>query len=258
MKKHIFATAGLLLSILAGGCSEAGTKKAAEETVLTVSAASSLQDVMEDIAHAFQEDHPTIDIRLNLGASGSLSAQIEQGAPVDLFISASVEKFHDLTEQKLIEEQMNLARNELVLIVPAESDGQVQQFRDLTEDHVEKVAIGTASVVPAGTYGKQALEYYEVWNRMEEKVVYAKDVRQVLTYVETKNAQAGIVYKTDALASHKVKIVETAEEDSHDAIIYPAGIISRTEHPEESELFFQYLTSEEVQNSWEAHGFTME
>lgn len=258
MKKHIFATAGLLLSFLAGGCSEAGTDKTAQETVLTVSAASSLQDVMEDIAHAFQEDHPTIDIRLNLGASGSLSEQIEQGAPVDLFISASAEKFHELTEQKLIEEQANLARNELVLIVPVESDGQVQQFHDLTAGHVEKVAIGTIAVVPAGTYGKQALEYYEVWDRIEKKVVYAKDVRQVLTYVETKNAQAGIVYKTDALTSHKVKVVETAEEDSHDAIFYPAGIISRTEHPEDAALFFQYLTSEEVQNSWEAHGFAME
>ena len=258
MKKHIFTTAGLLLVALAGGCSEASTEKAAPETVLTVSAASSLQDVLEDIAHEFQKDHPEINIRLNLGASGSLMEQIEQGAPVDLFISASAEKFLELTEHELIDEQANLARNELVLIVPADADGQVQHFHDMTDEHVEKIAIGTVDVVPAGTYGKQALEYYEVWDSVEEKIVYAKDVRQVLTYVETNNVQAGIVYQTDALASPKVKVVESAEESSHDAIIYPAGIISRTEYPEEAALFFQYLTSEEALNSWETYGFTME
>ncbi len=258
MKKHIFTTAGLFLVVLAGGCSEAGTEKPPSETVLTVSAASSLQDVLVDIVQEFQEDHPEIDIRLNLGASGSLMEQIEQGAPVDLFISASAEKFLELTEQELIDEQATLTRNELALIVPADADGQVQHFHDLTDGYVEKMTIGTVDVVPAGTYGKQALEYYEVWDSVEEKIVYAKDVRQVLTYVETHNVQAGIVYQTDALASPKVKVVEIAENDSHNAIIYPAGIISRTEYPEEAALFFQYLTSEEAQNSWAAYGFTME
>ena len=251
MKKHIVAV--ILLIVLLSGCSNQ-----AQQTVLTVSAASSLRDVLQDAATQFQAEHPTISIQFNFGASGSLKEQIEQGAPVDLFISASSEKYEELVNEQLINHSVNLASNELVLITSLKSTIDLHEFSDLLHDDIDKIALGTPSVVPAGAYGKQALHDYDVWTTIENKIVYAKDVRQVLTYVETNNAQAGIVYKTDALASKKVRIVKTAEKSSHDAISYPAGVVNDTKAMEKARLFLQYLQSEDVQPIWEQYGFQME
>ena len=252
MKKHVYAL--ILLIVLLSGCSNQTQQK----TVITVSSASSLSDVLQDAATQFQAEHPTINIQFNFGASGSLKEQIEQGAPVDLFLSASSEKYEELVNEQLIDNSVNLASNEIVLITSVKSTVNLHEFSDLVHDDIEKIAIGTPTVVPAGTYGKQALDYYDVWTSIENKIVYAKDVRQVLTYVETNNAQAGIVYKTDALSSDKVRIVNTAGESSHDAIFYPAGVVNSTKAPKEASLFLQYIQSEDVQHIWEQYGFQME
>ena len=251
MKKHIVTF--ILLVVLLSGCSNE-----TQQTVLTVSAASSLSDVLQDAATQFQVEHPTISIQFNFGASGSLKEQIEQGAPVDLFISASIEKYEELVNERLIDPGVNLASNEIVLITSVKSTVNLQEFSDIVHDAIEKIAIGTPSIVPAGTYGKQALHYYDVWASIENKIVYAKDVRQVLTYVETNNAQAGIVYKTDAIPSDKVRIVNTTGESTHDAIFYPAGVVNSTKAPKEASLFLQYIQSEDVQHIWEQYGFQME
>lgn len=117
------------------------------------------------------------------------------------------------------------------------------------------MSIGTPESVPAGKYAKELLEKMDIWNNIEEKVVYAKDVRQVLTYVETNNVDAGIVYKTDALISEKVNIVDTAEENTHDPIIYPLGVIKDTSHPEEAKLFYDYLQNEKSMDIFKEYGF---
>ena len=235
------------------GCSS--DKK--DQAILTVSAAASLSDVLEEITANFKKEHPNVDVQFNFGASGSLKEQIEHGAPVDVFISASTEKFDELSAGDFVEEGINLVRNELVLIVPVIQEN-IQTFEDLTSEKIEKIALGIPDVVPAGQYGQQALKNYDVWTNIETKVIYAKDVRQVLTYVETNNAQAGIVYKTDALTSEKVRIVEKAKASSHDSIVYPAGVVSNTKLEEEAQLFLNYLIEESVQPIWEKYGFQME
>ena len=251
MKKNIYLFL-LVATILAGCSAEKET-----QSVLTVSAAASLSDVLEEMATQFQDEHPKIDVQFNFGASGSLKEQIEQGAPVDVFISASTEKFNELVDGGFVEDGTNLVRNELVLITSTEQEG-VQTFQDLVSDKIEKIALGTPDVVPAGEYGQQALQYYDVWSTIESKIVYAKDVRQVLTYVETNNTQAGIVYKTDALSSNKVRIVQTADDDSHDTIVYPAGVVKNTKLSKEAHLFLDYLEDESMQQIWEQYGFQME
>ena len=243
----------LLTVALLTGCSNENE----QQSVLTVSAAASLSDVLEEIATQFQEHYPNIEIQFNFGGSGSLKGQIEQGAPVDVFISASTEKFNELVEDGLVEDGTNLVRNELVLITSTKQEG-ITMFQDLLSDDIEKIALGTPDVVPAGEYGQQALQYYGVWATIESKIVYAKDVRQVLTYVETNNVQAGIVYKTDALSSDKVRIVQTAEQISHDAIVYPAGVVTNSARLEESHVFLDYLAGENVQQIWQQYGFEME
>ena len=101
----------------------------------------------------------------------------------------------------------------------------IKGFEDLAKAEIDKISIGTPETVPAGKYAKESLEKTDIWKDVESKVVYAKDVRQVLSYVETGNVAAGIVYKTDALVSDKVNIVATADPETHTPIIYPVGII---------------------------------
>lgn len=252
MKNSIYILLLLVVAILTG-CSN----ETEQQSVLTVSAAASLSGALEEIATQFQKDYPNIEVQFNFGGSGSLKEQIKQGAPVDVFISASTEKFNELVEGELVQDGINLVRNELVLITSAEQEG-VTTFQDLLSDEIEKFALGTPDVVPAGEYGQQALQYYDVWANIESKIVYAKDVRQVLTYVETNNVQAGIVYKTDALSSDKVRIVQTAEKSSHDAIIYPSGVVASTTMPEDAHVFLDYLAGENVQQIWQQYGFEME
>lgn len=117
------------------------------------------------------------------------------------------------------------------------------------------MALGTPESVPAGQYGKQTLDKLNVWKSIEGKVVYGKDVRQVLTYVESNNVDAGIVYKTDALTSQKVEIVATAKDDTHDPIIYPVGVIKNSAHLKEAQLFYEYLQNAQSMKTLEKYGF---
>ena len=248
----------MFLLLVIAGCGSRETDGNNENKIITISAASSLQNVLEEIAERFEADHPEINIRFNFGASGTLTQQIEQGAPVDLFLSASVEKFGELTKQGLIEAETELVRNELVLIVPKETTLNIADFSDLANEEIGKIAIGTPQVVPAGTYAEQVLQYYNIWDQLQNKIVYAKDVRQVLTYVETGNVKAGIVYQTDALISDQVQIIATAEVDSHELIIYPVGIIKDSPNLEEAKTFYDYLQSDRVDELWIKYGFQVD
>jgi molybdate transport system substrate-binding protein len=255
----------MILSLVISGCSNneqtksiKGQKKqevSQQKVELTVSAAASLQDALADIKTDFEGKHPNITLNFNFGASGALQQQISQGAPVDLFFSAAKDKFQKLVTDGLIEKKngTDLVGNDLVLVVPKGSNKGIKTFEDLTK--ADDVALGTPETVPAGQYGKQTLEHLNVWKEIEGKVVYGKDVRQVLTYVETNNVDAGIVYKTDALTSKKAEIVATASADTHDPIIYPVGIIKSTTHLKEAQLFYDYLQKDKSMKILEKYGF---
>lgn len=256
-KKSLLFFSSMILFLLMAGCQSENTEEkqdaAGESVELTISAAASLQDALTEIEARFEKAYPNVLINFNFGASGSLQQQISQGAPADLFFSAAEDKFDKLVNDGLIEEKngMDLLGNELVLVVP--KDSKIESFHDLTQ--ADKLSIGTPESVPAGKYAKELLENMDIWNKVEEKVVPAKDVRQVLTYVETNNVDAGIVYKTDALISEKVDMVDTADENTHNPIIYPLGVIKDTSHPEEAKLFYDYLQNEVSLDIFEEYGF---
>ncbi|WP_246483838.1 molybdate ABC transporter substrate-binding protein [Heyndrickxia vini] len=246
----------ILLLIVVSGCSKSKEDKESNSKVeLTMSAAASLQDALNEIRNDFVKNHPQIKVNFNFGASGALQQQILQGAPVDLFFSAAEDKFTKLIQKGLIDKEKgtNLVGNELVLVVPKNSKIGIHSFENIPK--VEKVAIGTPESVPAGQYAKETLEHLHLWGEIKEKTVYAKDVRQVLTYVETGNVDAGIVYKTDALGSQKVKIIATAAKNLHAPIIYPVGMIKNGSHPKETQLFYDYLQSESGIKVLEKYGF---
>jgi molybdate transport system substrate-binding protein len=228
-----------------------------ESVKLTISAAASLKDAMEVIQSTYQEEHPEVTLKFNLGGSGSLQQQISQGAPVDLFFSAAEDKFDILVEDDSIakEDRVDLLGNSLVLVVPKENQ-LIKGFEDLAKAEIDKISIGTPETVPAGKYAKESLEKTDLWKDVESKVVYAKDVRQVLSYVETGNVAAGIVYKTDALVSNKVNIVATADPGTHTPIIYPMGIIKDSKNYEEAKDFYSYLQNNDALKVFEEYGFT--
>ncbi|WP_100331132.1 molybdate ABC transporter substrate-binding protein [Bacillus xiapuensis] len=259
MKKSIQLFLFLLLLVILSGCfSKEETARSTdkqERVELTVSAAASLQNALLEVKKEFEKEHPDIMVTFNFGGSGALKQQISQGAPADLFLSAAEDQFDELVKEELIDKEnaTDLVSNELVLIVPASSKKDIQTFHDITE--TERFALGTPETVPAGKYAKQALKSLNIWQKIENRAVYAKDVRQVLTYVETGNADAGIVYKTDAQISSKVKLADTAKKETHDPIIYPAGIVSHTSYPQEAKQFYQFLQAQKSMEIFEKYGF---
>jgi molybdate transport system substrate-binding protein len=263
MKKLKFLLHLFLLLICVTGCStseqESKEQKGIvqEEVELTVSAAASLTDALNEIKTSFEGDNPNIDVTFNFGSSGTLQQQILQGAPTDIFFSAAEDKFDELVDKGLIDQDngVDLVGNQIVLVTPKESNKGIESFSDL-KDKAQKISIGTPETVPAGMYAKEMLENMDEWDDVENKIVFAKDVRQVLTYVETGNVDAGIVYNTDALISSKVNVLAAAEEGTHTPIIYPLGIINESKNTEEAKLFYEYMQSKKALAILEKYGFS--
>jgi len=271
-KISILITA-LLVLILLAGCGggnqptgsglpekEGNGRPAPSPVEMTVSAAASLTDVMEEIKGLYEEKNGNI-LMMNYGSSGALQQQIEEGAPADIFISAAQRQMDALQEKGLIDEEsrINLLENAVVLIVPGEGANEdITDFQSLAADSVANLAIGEPESVPAGRYAKEILTNLGVWDTLEAKgkLVLGKDVRQVLTYVETGNVDAGIVYMTDALSSDRVKVVADAPEGTHTPVTYPVAIVKDCAEREAAEDFMAFLQSEEIAAVFENHGFT--
>lgn len=247
----MFAMFTLLL-----GCTANSENQA--KTELIVSAAASMTDVLTRLGQAYEEDHENIEIKYNFGSSGALAQQIKQGAPVDVFISAAEEQMEQLINGDLVDRNQtkDLVGNRLVLIVPSSSPASVDSPKDLTSSQVKNIAVGQPSYVPAGFYAYQALTSLQLWDRIQGKIVFAKDVRQVLTYVESGNAEAGMVYQTDALSSEKVRIAAEIDPAAHSPIVYPVGIVKSAKYPLEAKQFYDYLGSADAIEMFEEYGFS--
>lgn len=250
----LLALAAVLL-LLMTSCNTAPNDQREE---LLISAAVSLKDSLEEIQTIYEQREPDVKLRFNFGGSGTLRQQIEQGADADLFLSADESQMVLLVEKQLVHEaqQTAFAANELVAVVPAGSMDQPKTVQDLAEQNFKYIALGDPQTVPAGLYAKQAFEHLNVWDSLKEKTVFANNVRQVLTYVETGNADAGIVYKTDAMTTDKVDIAFNLDSSTHRPIRYVAGIVQHTANIEQAEAFFSFLLDEEAHEIFAKHGFS--
>lgn len=249
-----------VISFIAGCSKEKQAAPAAPQKIeVNISAAVSLKDALEEIQKNYEAKNSNIKLIYNLGASGALQKQIEQGAPADLFISAAPKQMNELEKKNLINKatRKNLAENTLVIIVPKTSSNPITAYEDLTKDEFLKISIGETASVPAGQYAQEVLKKLEIWDKVKDKTVLAKDVRTVLTYVETGNVEAGIVYKTDAISSSKVKITAAAPAGSHQPILYPAAVLSGSKQSKAAEDFLTYLSTPECKVIFEKYGFTM-
>ena len=245
-----------VLLILGIYAAEAQQPPAPQPSSVTVSAAISLKDALDQLGREFERDHPGAKITFNYGASGTLQHQIEQGAPVDVFFAAAQKQMDALQSAGLIvtETRHDIVANDLVLIAPSASD-DIHSFQDLGKSSIKTIALGEPETVPAGMYAQQTLQKLNLWDAVQKKAVYAKDVRQVLTYVATGNADAGLVYRTDAQTSPKVRTIFTAPPSSHDPIVYPAAVLKNSKDPAAAGAFLKFLETPHALEIFKTYGF---
>ena len=271
MKKEIIrraamVTAVAMLAVLtACGQTESKDEKETGEknegkkpvTELTVLAAASMTDAMQEIGEAYQETHENIEITYQFDSSGTLKTQIEEGAPADIFISAATKQMDELVQGELIAKDSVFPwlENKVVLIVPKDSEDGPDSFEDAAKEEVPMIAIGNEDV-PVGQYTQTIYQNLGLWENIQAKANLASNVRQVLDWVATGNAPCGVVYATDAQIEENVKVVCEAPKGSCDPVIYPAGLVSASKEKEASAEFLEYLKTEEVSKILEAYGFT--
>lgn len=233
------------------------TPVVAQSSTLLVAAAASLQEALEEISPLFEQANPDVAINYNFAASGPLQQQIEQGAPVDVFISAASRQMDALQEKNLIlaNTRRNLLTNRLVLIVPENSTLGLTGFRQLTNSNVQRIAVGEPRSVPAGQYAEELFRNLGILEQLQSKFVYGNSVRNVLAAVESGNADAGIVYTTDARISNQVTQVATAPDDLHSPIVYPIAIIQGSRNVQSARQYVQLLQSDAAKTVFERFGF---
>ncbi|WP_440952184.1 molybdate ABC transporter substrate-binding protein [Methanococcoides sp. FTZ1] len=238
------------------------SSQADERTEITVSAAASLTESFTEIEQEFEALHPDVDVNMNFAGSGSLRMQIEAGAPIDVFASASRKHMDLLEGGQMIdtETRQDFAENSLVLIVPASSEdneSNIVTLEDLSDGSVTKIAIGDPDVAPVGKYAKGAIEEAGLWDDVSDKVIYTENVKQVLVYVENGEVDAGFVYMTDAMASGTDDIDIVAEIPVNTSISYPIAVVSSSAEKEVSQEFIDFVVSDEGKAIFEKYGFTV-
>lgn len=254
-KMQMIAISILLSGSILLGCSNKAVEKETRE--LNIFAAASLTDSLGEIETNFEKTHEGIDIVLNLASSGSLQKQIQQGAPADVFFSASKKKLESVVESGEIEKQdvVELLKNNLVVVTPDASEYLPSSLNDLDSEFVKKISIAAPDSAPAGRYAKESLENAKLFEKLKEKMVYGKNVRQTLSYVETGEVEAGIVYSSDAAISKEGKIAFEIPEEMHSKIVYPVAAIKNAEDKALADEFVKYLQEDESKEIFVKYGF---
>lgn len=231
----------------------------AEKIELLVSAAASLTDVLNELGHIYEKENSNIKVNFTYGSSGALQSQIEEGAPVDIFLSAAEKQMDALEEGGHIvkDTRKTLLINKVVLITPSNNDLQINDFEDLKKDEIKKVAIGDPSNVPVGQYSEEIFTNLKLKDSIKEKLIYANDVRTVLTWVENEEVDCGLVYATDAFTTNKVKIIDEAPKGSHKDVSYPVAAIGSSKNLDASQAFIEFLSNEEAAEVFKKYGFQL-
>jgi molybdate transport system substrate-binding protein len=223
---------------------------------INVFAAASLSETLRVVAKESEQKSGDKPI-FNFGASSTLARQIEEGAPADIFFSADEAKMDALENKGRIVKATRKSRlsNSLVIVITADSPLVINAPSDLTNTTIKRIALAEPKAVPAGIYSKQYLEKLQLWALVEPKVVPTENVRGALAAVESGNVEAGLVYKTDAMISKKVKIAHEIPANSGPPISYPMALVTDSKQPEAARAFLKYLSSADATKVFERFGF---
>ena len=227
---------------------------------LIVFAAASLKNAMDGVARVYDKRHDGADVKVSYAGSSTLARQIEAGAPADIYVSANQQWMNKLAADGLIDKssRYDLLGNSLVLVAPKNSDVQVtlKKHVDLLVKlgHGNYLAMANTDAVPAGIYGKHALQWLGVWSQMQGHIAQGDDVRAALALVSRGESPLGVVYSSDAVADQGVRVVDTFPSASHKAIIYPAAATADSDNPQNAD-FLAFLKSDTAAKIFKRWGF---
>lgn len=195
---------------------------------ITVSGAISLKEYLELEKADYEKIHPNIKIHFNFGASGTLKKQILNGAPVDIILLANKEDIKELENQNLVENSFDIFENTLVIIRHKGSSENL-------------VALGDPSFVPLGKYSREALQNLNLWETIKESVIFAKDARAVLTYVERGEVDWGVIYKSDVKYLKNSFVEQNLDKELYSPIIYTLALVKESKNRKEAADFIEFL-----------------
>jgi molybdate transport system substrate-binding protein len=221
---------------------------------LLVSAAASLTDALKKIRAKFEKESH-INVIFNFGASSMLARQIEEGAPADVFFSADEAQMNRLQNKIAPATRCDLLTNILVVITHKDSTQKLDQLSDFAKPEITRIAIADPQAVPAGVYAKEVLTKAKLWEKIASKIAPTENVRATLAIVEAGNADAGLVYKTDAMSSAKVRIALEIPAEFAPKIVYPAAIVAGSRHQDQAQHFLAFLKTEEAREIFRRLGF---
>jgi len=247
MKRLFILTLVLLFSFAQAGI------HAAE---LDVFAAASLTDALKEIGTNYEKQSAD-KVLFNFGASSLLARQIQEGAPADVFFSADEVKMDQLDKKDLVLNGTRKSRlsNSLVIVTSADSEIKINSPADLADAKIKRIALADPKAVPAGVYSKAWLEKENLWPAVEPKVVPTDNVRAALAAVESGNIEAGMVFKTDAAISKKVKVAYEVPVKDTPNISYPVAVMKNSKSIESAKKFVEYLDSDDAAKIFEKYGF---
>ena len=261
MLMALFTGAALLTTGCVGGGDSANKMETPKEgpVELQVSAAASLTDAMKELATMYEKDHGNTKLVFNFGSSGALQQAIENGGAADVFVSAAQKQMNALDEKKLLADgtRVDLLVNQVVLITAKDSKLNLPDFKAVLDPEIKHIALGEPKGVPVGQYSEEVFTKLGILDHVKERAVYGSDVRQVLAWVETGDADAGVVYATDAAISDKVKVAAVAPADTHKPIVYPAAVLKDAKNMNEAKDFLAFLQTDAAKKVFEKYGFTV-
>lgn len=267
-------TAALVVGVL-GGCAsdKKEQQKASQDHVhLTVFAAASMTETMNQIAEIYKKEHPNVDITFNYDSSGTLKTQIQNGADCDLFISAAQKQMNQLDasqDEKVNPEKLdfidtstrvNLLENKVVLVTPEGNPKGISSFKDMADTlqaGTIRLVMGNSDV-PVGQYTQKILKFYDIDENAIARaghITYGSNVKEVTTQVKEGSADCGIIYATDAYSAQLVPI-DSATKDMCGQVVYPAAVLKTSKHPGAAKEFLQYLQGDEAMQIFTGVGFS--
>jgi molybdate transport system substrate-binding protein len=233
----------------------------AEDGDVVVFAAASLKNALDEVAREWGAKSAGKKVAISYAASSALAKQIENGAPADIFASADLDWMDYLAKKGMIQPdtRVNLLGNRLVLVAPKDSTAKVEMRSKLDFAAAlgdGRLAMANVDSVPAGKYGKAALQRLGAWDGVKDKLAQAENVRAALQLVARGEAPLGIVYQTDVASDPKVKVLATFPKDSHPPIIYPIAILKSSSNPA-ARSFFEFMRSGDAKGAFDKQGFTV-
>lgn len=257
-KSGLFSSIGaiVLLLMLSASCNQA--KQEIKPVTLNILCGLSLKTAMLDIQNLYKQKKPNVVLNFDFGRSPIFKEKILKGEKADIFISADAEYMDDLQAKGFLvaDTRQDFLSNKILLVALKEVIN-ISDFKDLASNKINQISVGKPDTTTLGQYTQQVLKSLDIFDRVKSKLLFGSNSEAVLKDVETKKAEVGIVFATDAILSNQIKILAIAPENSHKPIIYSVVVIKASENIPEAKDFIKFMQSEEAKVVYLKYRFTV-